>query len=441
MSQSKEKSACVKSAMKFLFSHIGLFGMVIAYCVAGAFIFEHLERENEIKSCRDSFKEYTSVESKTLEKLLAIESNSPSKKSEIEQILKIFRDSAMNIGYTGEDCDTKGLPGGSSLSWSLPGALLFAVTIVSTIGYGHIAPKTTWGRLVCIAYAILGIPLMLLCLANIGDALANVFRFVYSKIICCGFCRRKPKKDRTSSITSLKNTSQAVQSQKKNFDNADTNPDYEMKMMGNEKNSYDVSVIEEQKYEKKVTTTKFSNMDSPSHAPYLRSRPNSVYNDSTSSALSQGGEKNSRIYPVPIPKDEREPIMLRTNEYDDYDYDYDDDDDDELADVTIPLTVTMLVIFVYIMFGALLFKLWEGWDLLQATYFCFITLSTIGFGDVVPGTDFDNPQTNIQLIVGGFYILFGMAIVSMCFSLMQEEMVAKFQWIMKKLGIYSDDED
>ena len=59
----------------------------------------------------------------------------------------------------------------------------------------------------------------------------------------------------------------------------------------------------------------------------------------------------------------------------------------------------------------MLFGLWEGWDLLQSAYFCFVTLSTIGFGDVVPGTDFDNPQATAQLILGAIYVLFGILAV------------------------------
>ena len=60
-------------------------------------------------------------------------------------------------------------------------------------GYGHIAPKTQWAKIVTIFYAILGIPLTVLCWSNIGDAMANAFRFCYWRI-CCYVCTKKPKK-------------------------------------------------------------------------------------------------------------------------------------------------------------------------------------------------------------------------------------------------------
>jgi hypothetical protein len=79
--------------------------------------------------------------------------------------------------------------------------------------------------------------------------------------------------------------------------------------------------------------------------------------------------------------------------------------------------------------------------MLQSSYFCFITLSTIGFGDVTPGRDFTDPAANARLIIGTIYSIFGMAILSMCFTLMQEEMTAKFLWIGKKMGVVEDEED
>lgn len=43
------------------------------------------------------------------------------------------------------------------------------------------------------------------------------------------------------------------------------------------------------------------------------------------------------------------------------------------------------MIFSYIVWGALLFGRWEDWNYLDGSYFCFISLSSIGFGDLVPG--------------------------------------------------------
>lgn len=40
------------------------------------------------------------------------------------------------------------------------------------------------GQLCCICYATIGIPIFLLCVANISGVLGEMFRFLYSKIIC-----------------------------------------------------------------------------------------------------------------------------------------------------------------------------------------------------------------------------------------------------------------
>ena len=37
-----------------------------------------------------------------------------------------------------------------------------------------------------------------------------------------------------------------------------------------------------------------------------------------------------------------------------------------------------------------MFSAWEGWDFVSATYFSFITLTTIGFGDLTPHISFKN---------------------------------------------------
>ena len=46
----------------------------------------------------------------------------------------------------------------------------------------------------------------------------------------------------------------------------------------------------------------------------------------------------------------------------------------------------------------------------------------------------------MKLILGSIYVLLGMAILAMCFDLMQEEIVAKFRWIGRKIGIIEKEE-
>jgi hypothetical protein len=88
----------------------------------------------------------------------------------------------------------------------------------------------------------------------------------------------------------------------------------------------------------------------------------------------------------------------------------------------------------YICFGAVLFSEWEGWDFLDSSYFCFISLSTIGFGDIVPGDRVTKSQEiEISFIFCSMYLMLGMALIAMCFNLMQEEVVHKMRTCMRAL--------
>ncbi len=64
-------------------------------------------------------------------------------------------------------------------AWTFPKSLLFTVTIMTTIGYGHIFPKTFAGKLYTIAYAMVGMPLLLLFMKDIGDSMAKGVRYAY----------------------------------------------------------------------------------------------------------------------------------------------------------------------------------------------------------------------------------------------------------------------
>ena len=62
-------------------------------------------------------------------------------------------------------------------------------------GYGNLAPKTVMGKVVTILYALLGIPLMFIYMANIGSILATSFKYLYSKL-----CRYVPCNCQTSKM-------------------------------------------------------------------------------------------------------------------------------------------------------------------------------------------------------------------------------------------------
>lgn len=137
------KTNCCKRISKFLFSHIGLVVMVVIYSVAGSFLFQLLEQHEEAKMCQEGKGEEATNIVNLKSKLLTyiqfnISTNSldTSKDNEtvanakIEAWLQDFRDTVNDVRdsykYTGQDC--------SSTRWDFAGSLLFAITVITTIG-------------------------------------------------------------------------------------------------------------------------------------------------------------------------------------------------------------------------------------------------------------------------------------------------------------------
>ncbi|XP_067930903.1 two pore potassium channel protein sup-9-like [Watersipora subatra] len=96
----------------------------------------------------------------------------------------------------------------------------------------------------------------------------------------------------------------------------------------------------------------------------------------------------------------------------------------------------------YILGGAALFSEWEkNISFIDGAYFCFVTLTTIGFGDLVPGVysgkgdwipEEDGSRSGgdaLKLTICGVYLFFGLSLLAMCMDLMKEEVRANFLWL------------
>ncbi|XP_073835670.1 uncharacterized protein [Musca autumnalis] len=253
--------------------------------------------------------------------------------------------------------------------WNFARAFLYSLTVLTTIGYGNIAPRTTLGRLVTLAYAFFGIPLTLVYLSSTGGILAKVAREVFSKALCCclcsncGYCcydeKRMAEKERRMKRKrqqeELRKQQQALQ--EPYYVRSGSMPDT---FQTPEKQSLGQSSIQ---------------------MPDL---------DSLSASESRGSMHGLAI----------------------------------LA----PILLCFCMMIIYILFGAVVLYRLEDWPLLDGIYFCFMSLSTIGFGDMMPGFRRDS---NTTIWFCSIYIMSGMALTAMCFNVIHEEIVNRIKFVVE----------
>ncbi|KAM9014444.1 potassium channel subfamily K member 10 isoform 1-T1 [Ara ararauna] len=138
---------------------VAVFVVVVVYLVTGGLVFRALEQPFESRQKNTI----------ALEKADFLREHVCVTQLELETLIQHAID-ADNAGVSPIGNSSK-----NSSHWDLGSAFFFAGTVITTIGYGNMAPSTVGGKVFCILYAIFGIPLFGFLLAGIGDQLGTIF--------------------------------------------------------------------------------------------------------------------------------------------------------------------------------------------------------------------------------------------------------------------------
>lgn len=108
--------------------------------------------------------------------------------------------------------------------------------------------------------------------------------------------------------------------------------------------------------------------------------------------------------------------------------------EDHVQHRQVPFCAPIALLILYLSTGSLLFSLWEDWPYIDGAYFSFITFTTIGFGDLVPG-ERTISHRSFRSILCATYLLFGVMLTAMAFKLIQEDIDRMKNLLFERLGI------
>ncbi|NWX38761.1 KCNKI protein, partial [Steatornis caripensis] len=369
------KRAC-KKIFWAVFPHACFILSLVIYAFLGALMFSHIEGNRKVNLSE----EYR----KFLQNLWYISRNLSDNMTENEEIFKEKIHALLNAAERDWFVNPKDI-------WTFFGSLFFCCTVFTTVGYGNTYPVTRIGKYLCMLYALFGIPLMFLVLTDMGDILATVlsksyneFRKLQSKILASKLCSGST----CNKGDELKSTARS-------------------KTVINEP----LTIMEVLKSQPGVKRKPIKYCNAEIFEMLIARE-----NEHTKPARNKSIERWSSC-----PELARGKTMSRVIENF-------DKIGKQLEKLDVPILLMVLVIFVYISCAAAILPNWETrLDFQEAFYFCFITLTTIGFGD----TQLEHPKF---FLFFSLYIIIGMEIVFIAFKLGQDRLIGLYKNVISFCG-------
>ncbi|KAF8387433.1 twk-13 [Pristionchus pacificus] len=415
----------IKKNLRIVVPHVGLVLLSAAYTILGAAIFHHYEKPNELDLRNSSHSKMLQTKENAIRTLWNMTQNGSSAEefsdvahqSMNDVIRGVFFDYTKNY-MTPEDI----IEGDGPVKWSFGSSIFFSWTAITTIGYGHIVPRTDEGRIVIIFYALFGIPLILVTIADMGRFLSggiilvhNMYRrmmaacwrktgkCIKAVFCCCCWWRRRR----------LKNEGLKVNKKEKS-----------------EKDPIKtIDILKKQQKLYKKAAKRAAAQAAAANIPHENMSDAGTFDDISEIHTVAPSETG-------LPNGDR----LSHNDDERREDNIDDDDSDDESETEsqaaerehnekrVSVLFVLFIMLGYVAGGAYFIRYWEdSWTFFDAFYFCFVTVTTIGFGDIVPmNVDFF-PATLA-------YIVLGLIITTMCIDLVGSEYIRDIHFYGRTLG-------
>ncbi|KAL3104637.1 hypothetical protein niasHT_022348 [Heterodera trifolii] len=455
-----------------------VFWIVVVYTIFGAYLFIWLEVPKDLEEKRKAYEYHLVVRDALLFKIEQIHKGRVLEKTQHwkRAILEFER----HLDFQPPQLDT---------SWTLWMSILYCATIYTTVGYGNIACATTGGRVATIVYAICGIPLMIVVLDQLGTfllrkmkELSNLmddllfflgvkYRLVRlddqeSFVRYIAICRVLARLHLIPNTITLTITEQDIEQQQLNAakssfsasgastsscsSSAEALEDSSVVKIC--KPSISSAINHRERVSLRLAISRGSILQNigPFYIESIEtdSGPNVMAELDKLSLLSptakcqkQNGRRTSKasVTTVQIKLEETDKMLLdithksggtsrKTSAAASAHSETAANETPQLGKSgrSPPLAIALTVTTTWIALSAAVFCLWEEWSYFTSVYFFFISMSTIGFGDVTP----EHPQ---YMIMTFFVVVVGLSLVSVCINVVQEKVSLIYMDFLNKM--------